>query len=64
VIIIRVQAGQPESPAEMDLLLAASVGNQDAARRLLNSGSDVNAMDKAGETPLSRAARNGHEAVV
>ena len=31
---------------------------------LLEKGADVESKDRAGHTPLSRAARNGHEAVV
>jgi ankyrin repeat protein len=38
-------------------------GHEAVARLLLDKGSDLEAKDKYGRTPLSWAAANGHEAV-
>lgn len=43
---------------------AAAKGDIDAVQELLNDGADVNTQDQGGETPLHRAIRNGHVAVV
>lgn len=43
---------------------AALLGLTDAVRSLVRYGADVNARDPLGETPLHKAAREGHVAVV
>ena len=46
------------------LLIAANTGNVEDMRRLLGAGADIESKDNSGETPLSRAAENGHLNVV
>jgi ankyrin repeat protein len=53
------------SPETDALLRAASAGNADTVRTLLNSPNvDVNGIDEHGNTPLIEAARFGHDEVV
>jgi ankyrin repeat protein len=46
------------------LLRAAAEGQNEMAERLLEKGAQLESKDGTGRTPLSCAARNGHEAVV
>ena len=39
---------------------AAWPGNREAVELLLNNGANINAVDKAGETPLHYTAEPGH----
>jgi ankyrin repeat protein len=43
---------------------AAKSGDVEAARALLQSGADINAKDRYGQTALMLAAHHGHEALV
>jgi len=43
---------------------ALTSGDAEAVRQLLQSGADINARDRYGQTVLMRAAHRGHEALV
>jgi uncharacterized protein len=43
---------------------AAKAGDAEAARALLQSGANINALDRYGQTALMLAAHRGHEALV
>ena len=43
---------------------AAALGNIEAVKQFLDSGTDVNAKDKTGGTPLHHAAIKGREGIV
>jgi ankyrin repeat protein len=43
---------------------AAKSGDVEVARALLQSGADINALDRYGQTALMLAAHRGHEALV
>ena len=43
---------------------AAIIGNLTIAQLLLKEGADIGIRDTEGRTPLSHAAKNGHEAIV
>lgn len=57
-------AGVPRSEATQALGLAVEGESMLVLRMLLDSGADVNASDKAGETPLTVAAKLGKTAVL
>ena len=61
VAFLRKHGGK--SGANDSILIAASVGNIEAVKQHLASGSDVNVKDKFGSTPLSNAAYYGHKEV-
>lgn len=46
------------------LCIAAANGNLNSIKLLVNGGCDINMTDKAGNTPLMHAAKNGHAACV
>jgi ankyrin repeat protein len=48
----------------VDIHQAAEAGNLKAVKKHLDAGTDVNAKDKYGRTPLDEAARKGHEEIV
>ena len=62
------EAAQPEPPTakapDISLLKAAIVGNIEAVKQHLANGTDVNAKDENGYTPLHPAALNGHKEIV
>jgi len=49
---------------EPDWEQAATHGDVESARRLLQSGADVDSRDRYGQTALMQAAHHGHEALV
>jgi ankyrin repeat protein len=55
---------QNEQDQSLALHKAAKAGKAEEVRRLLNAGSDVEARDGAGMTPLYLAASEGHQEVV
>ena len=62
------EAAQPEPTTpkapDISLLKAAIVGNIEAVKQHLANGTDVNAKDENGYTPLHPAALNGHKEIV
>ncbi|KAI9356255.1 SH3 domain-containing protein [Zopfochytrium polystomum] len=56
--------GENTTEIENPLHEAAKRGNVAFARELLSAGLSVNALDKAGNTPLHWAARGGHSEIV
>jgi hypothetical protein len=46
------------------IIVAAEQGDKGLVQELLRRGANVDSKDRIGRTPLSRAAANGHEAVV
>ena len=59
-----VLVGCGPSAAELALIGAANDGNIEAVKQHLAAGTDANAKDKYGTTPLHRAAEKGHKEVV
>jgi len=59
---------QPEPPTaeapDISIHEAAEEGNIEAVKQHLAAGTDVNAKDKYGRTPLDEAAGGGHKEVV
>ena len=49
---------------EPDWEQAATHGDVESARRLLQSGADIDSRDRYGQTALMQAAHHGHEALV
>ena len=62
------EAAQPEQPTtkapDISIHEAAAVGNIEAVKQFLDSGTDVNAKDKTGGTPLDEAAGWGRKDIV
>ncbi len=59
-----VQASDSAPFLDQSLLTAAEKGDEEAVRRLLAAGADVNAKAQNGATPLHEAARRGHTGAV
>ena len=59
--VLVVGCGNPE--ADRALLKAAREGNIEAVKQFIAAGTDVNAKDSAGVTPLHLAAHEGHKIV-
>jgi ankyrin repeat protein len=53
-----------QGQASSALLTAASHGNQDIVKLLINSGADINALDGNRETSLHKASYKGHKTVI
>ncbi len=60
--VVLVGCGNPE--ADRALHDAARKGNIEAVKQHLAAGTDVEAKDNWGSTPLSRAAIDGHKEIV
>ena len=62
------EASQPEPPTakapDISIHEAAALGNIEAVKQFLDSGTDVNAKDKTGGTPLDEAAGWGRKEIV
>ena len=62
------EASQPEPPTakapDISIHEAAALGNIEAVKQFLDSGTDVNAKDKTGGTPLDEAAGWGRKDIV
>ena len=62
------EASQPEPPTanapDISIHEAAALGNIEAVKQFLDSGTDVNAKDKTGGTPLDEAAGRGRKDIV
>ena len=54
----------PPKPPDISIHNAAFEGNIEAVKQHLAAGTDVNAKNKSGTTPLHHAANNGHMEVV
>jgi ankyrin repeat protein len=59
--LLRKNGGK--SGAEDSIHLASKLGNIEAVKKHLDSGTDVNAMDNRGRTPLRNAAEYGHKEI-
>ena len=59
-----VLVGCGPSASERALIDAAYAGNVEAVKQHLAAGTDVNAWDKYGSTPLHKAALKGHKEIV
>jgi ankyrin repeat protein len=63
-----VEAAKPEPPTvkapDIDIHTAAARGNIEAVKYHLAAGTDVNAKDEEGETPLHLAAGGGRKEVI
>ncbi|SVD04374.1 uncharacterized protein METZ01_LOCUS357228 [marine metagenome] len=56
-----VLVGCGESQPDISIYKAAKTGNIEAVKQHLAAGTDVNAKDEDGGTPLHRAAARGHK---
>ncbi len=62
--VVLVGCGKPSNPeADRALLYAAREGNIEAVKQHLAAGTDVNAKDDDGWTPLHGAAQGGHKEI-
>ena len=61
--VVLVGCGGPSVP-DISMYDAAEVGNIDAVKQHLAAGTDVNAKDKDGWTPLHPASYEGHQEIV
>ena len=59
-----LQVGCGPSVPDISMYDAAEVGNIDAVKQHLAAGTDVNAKDKDGWTPLHPASYEGHQEIV
>lgn len=59
-----VRHGSASGPSDSDLLAAASAGDHDAVRRLVEQGADVDARVRGDGTALIQAAKRGDLAIV
>jgi len=65
VVLAACSSGEmPDAPAPGALVGAASVGDEDEVRRLLEAGADPNGADDLGRTAVTHAAYAGHPRIV
>ena len=61
--VVLVGCGPPKAP-DISIHKAIIVGNIEAVKQHLAAGTDVNANDRSGSTPLHNAALGGHKEIV
>ena len=64
VLVVGCGKSQPPEPPDISIHDAVGTGNIEAVKQHLAAGTDVNAWDDSGWTPLLWAALNGHKKIV
>ena len=59
----KAEVDKAQNDGGTPLYIAAQMGNTEVVKLLLKGGADVN-IARQGQTPLSQAKRNGHQAIV